>query len=76
MLKFILAVSVLADGCCNIYIGTFANCDVAQAYYDHYLAQDYSGYSCLYEDYTVLPKGFEHRYISLPLSLRSSNADR
>ena len=67
MLKFILAVSVLADGCCNVYIGTFANCDVAQAYYDQNLAQDHSGYSCLHEDYAVLPKGFEHRYISLPL---------
>ena len=71
MLKFILAVSLLADGCCTVYIGTFANCDLAQAYYDHYLAQDYAGYSCLHEDYTVLPKGFEHRYLTLPLSLRS-----
>jgi len=67
MLEYVLTVSILWEGCCNIYAGSFDSCDSAQKYYDTVLAKDYGGMSCLHRDYIVLPKAFEHTApITLP----------
>jgi len=61
MLEYILAVS-LEEPCCDTYVGTFQNCVQAESYYkEHY--PDHKGYSCLFVDYIMLPKDFEHNYI-------------
>lgn len=61
MLEYILAVS-LEEPCCDTYIGTFQNCEQAESYYIEYL-EDHKGYSCLHQDYIMLPKDFEHKYM-------------
>jgi len=61
MLEYILAVSLKLP-CCDTYIGTFQNCEQAESYYQKVL-YDYEGYSCLHQDYIMLPKDFVHNYI-------------
>lgn len=62
MLEYILAVS-LQEPCCDTYVGTFQNCEQAESYYQaHY--NNHEGYSCLHQDYIMLPKNFEHNYIT------------
>ena len=61
MLEHILAVSLKLP-CCDTYIGTFQNCEQAESYYQKVL-YDYEGYSCLHQDYIMLPKDFVHNYI-------------
>jgi hypothetical protein len=61
MLEYVLTVSILWEGCCNIYAGSFDSCARAQEYYDTVLARDYGGMSCLHKDHIVLPKDFEHQ---------------
>lgn len=61
MLEYILTVS-LDLPCCDTYVGTFPSCEQAEAYYEEYYPK-HQGYSCLYADYIVLPKDFEHHYI-------------
>lgn len=61
-LEYILAISI-QEACCDTYVGTFQNCDQAQSYYEQFYSDTHKGYSCLHQDYIVLPKGFEHKYI-------------
>lgn len=63
MLEYVLTVSILWEGCCNIYAGSFDSCERAQVYYDRVLAEEYKGMSCLHKDYIILPKDFEHREV-------------
>ena len=72
MLEYVLTVSILWEGCCNIYAGSFDSCERAQIYYDAVLAKDYGGMSCLHKDYIVLPKDFEHREVLILDSLEVS----
>ena len=61
MLEYILAVSLKLP-CCDTYVGTFANCEQADSYYQQTLS-DHEGYSCLHQEFIMLPKDFEHKYI-------------
>jgi len=68
MLEYILAVSLKAP-CCDTYIGTFQNCEQAESYYEKVL-YDYEGYSCLHENFIMLPKDFEHKYVYVTPELK------
>lgn len=61
MLEYILAVSLKLP-CCDTYIGTFQNCEQAESYYQKVL-YDHEGYSCLHQNFIMLPKDFVHNYI-------------
>lgn len=61
MLEYILAVSLKLP-CCDTYVGTFQNCEQAESYYQKVL-YDHEGYSCLHQEFIMLPKDFVHNYI-------------
>ena len=66
MLDYILTVSSEWSQCCNVYIGTFADCELAQLYYDQFLSTLYKGMSCLHLDHVMLPVDHTHVYIEIP----------
>jgi len=66
MLDYVLTVSTVWEQCCNVYIGTFADCTVAQLYYDQFLHDVYKGMSCLHKDFVLLPPDHVHTYIEVP----------
>ena len=70
MLEFVLTVSLLYEQCCDTYVGTFQNCEQAQAYYELTLQDLYKGMSCLHRDYVQLPNDHVDHYMFVtPMSV-------